>query len=74
MLTPSPKESHTDTLIGLVREIMRGAGVSMQSFRSVDREIAPGVYPALQRTRSRPYSRCHAARFDRAIGRAAVTV
>jgi len=44
-LTPSPKESHTDTLMDVVREIMRGAGVSVQSFRSVDHDIAPGVYP-----------------------------
>ena len=44
-LTPSPKESHTDTLMDVVREIMTGAGVSVQSFRVVDHDIAPGVYP-----------------------------
>ncbi|MDA3875454.1 MAG: flavodoxin family protein [Halothiobacillus sp.] len=44
-LTPSPKDSHTDTLMDVVREIMSGAGVSIKSFRSVDHDIAPGVYP-----------------------------
>ncbi len=44
-LTPSPKESHTDTLMDVVRDIMTGAGVAVQSFRVVDHDIAPGVYP-----------------------------
>jgi len=44
-LTPSPKESHTDTLMDVVRSIMSGAGVSVRSFRSVDHDIAPGVQP-----------------------------
>jgi len=44
-LKPSPKESHTDTLMNVVRDIMHGAGVSIKSFRSVDHGIAPGVYP-----------------------------
>jgi multimeric flavodoxin WrbA len=44
-LTPSPQDSHTDTLMDVVREIMSGAGVSIKSFRSVDHDIAPGVYP-----------------------------
>jgi len=44
-LTPSPKESHTDTLMDVVRKIMTGAGVSVQSFRVVDHNIAPGVHP-----------------------------
>jgi multimeric flavodoxin WrbA len=44
-LTPSPEVSHTDTLMSVVREIMIGAGVSIQSYRSVDQDIAPGVYP-----------------------------
>lgn len=43
-LKPSPKESHTDILMGVVRNIMRDAGVSIQSFRAVDHDIAPGVY------------------------------
>ena len=43
-LTPSPEDSHTDTLMDVVREIMSGAGVSIKSFRSVDHDIAPGVY------------------------------
>lgn len=44
-LKPSPKNSHTDTLMDVVRDIMRGAGAKVQSFRSVDHDIAPGVYP-----------------------------
>ncbi len=44
-LTPSPQPSHTDTLMDVVREIMIGAGVAVQSFRAVDHDIAPGVYP-----------------------------
>jgi len=44
-LKPSPKLSHTDTLMDVVREIMIGAGVAVQSFRAVDHDIAPGVYP-----------------------------
>lgn len=44
-LTPSPKESHPDTLMDVVRKIMTGAGVSVQSFRAVDDNIAPGVHP-----------------------------
>lgn len=44
-LTPSPKDSHTDMLMDVVRDIMRGAGVSVSSYRSVDHDIAPGIYP-----------------------------
>ncbi|MGB7409113.1 MAG: flavodoxin family protein [Pontixanthobacter sp.] len=44
-LTPSPKGSHTDTLMDLVRDIMRTAGVAVQSYRLVDHDISPGVYP-----------------------------
>ncbi len=44
-LSPSPKKSHTNTLMDVLRHIMRDAGVSIQSFRSVDHDIAPGVYP-----------------------------
>lgn len=44
-LKPSPQESHTDLLMDVVREIMKGAGVSVTSFRSVDHAISPGVYP-----------------------------
>ena len=44
-LTPSPKGSHTEKLMAIVRDIMTGAGVRVQSFRAVDHDIAPGVYP-----------------------------
>ncbi len=44
-LTPSPAESHTDTLMDVVRDIMAGAGVDIKSFRMVDHDVAPGVYP-----------------------------
>ena len=44
-LTPSPRPSHTDTLMDVVQEIMADVGVSVSRFRSVDHDIAPGVYP-----------------------------
>lgn len=44
-LTPSPKDSHTETLMDVVRGIMESAGVKHQSYRFVDHDIAPGVYP-----------------------------
>lgn len=44
-LTPSPKNSHTDTLLDVVRGIMSGAGVTVRSFRSIDEDIAAGVFP-----------------------------
>lgn len=47
-LNKSPKTSHTDTLMDVVRTIMAGAGVEVKSFRSVDHDIAPGVYPDMR--------------------------
>ncbi len=47
-LTPSPKSSHTDTLMDVVRDIMKSAGVEINNFRAVDHEIAPGVYPDMR--------------------------
>lgn len=44
-LSPSPTDSHTETLMDVARDIMRDAGVSVTSFRIVDHDIAPGVYP-----------------------------
>ena len=44
-LTPSPAFSHTECLMDVVRKIMEDAGISVQTFRSVDHDIAPGVYP-----------------------------
>lgn len=44
-LTPSPKESHTETLMDVVGAIMEKAGVTVTRARAVDHDIAPGVYP-----------------------------
>lgn len=44
-LTASPKISHTETLMGVVARIMEFAGCSVQLYRAVDHDIAPGVYP-----------------------------
>ena len=44
-LSPSPRESHTDTLMDVVCAIMEKAGVGISSVRAVDHDIAPGVLP-----------------------------
>lgn len=44
-LTPSPGDSHTDTLIGISADVMRKQGVTVDVIRSVDHAIAPGVQP-----------------------------
>lgn len=44
-LTPSPSFSHTECLMAVVRDIMEDAGVTVESYLSVDHDIAPGVYP-----------------------------
>ena len=44
-LTPSPSFSHTGCLMDVVRSIMVDAGVLAETVRSVDHDIAPGVYP-----------------------------
>lgn len=44
-LKPSPSFSHTECLMDVVQKIMEDAGVTVQSYRSVDHAIAPGVYP-----------------------------
>ncbi len=44
-LTPSPAFSHTECLMDVVQKIMEDAGISVEVFRSVDHDIAPGVYP-----------------------------
>lgn len=38
-------DSHTDTLMDMSREIMRKNGVSVDSVRATEYELAPGVYP-----------------------------
>lgn len=43
-LKPSPQKSHTDLLIEVSRQIMDKQGVKTKVIRSVDHDIAPGVY------------------------------
>ena len=44
-LKKSPRMSHTEGLISRSREIMTQCGVSTQTFRVIDHEVATGVYP-----------------------------
>lgn len=44
-LTPSPGESHTQTLMDKSMAIMEANGVTVDSIRAVDHDIAPGVQP-----------------------------
>jgi multimeric flavodoxin WrbA len=44
-LKPSPEVSHTEILIGISKAIMEKHGVKTKLIRSVDHDIAPGVYP-----------------------------
>jgi multimeric flavodoxin WrbA len=44
-LTPSPKTSHTETLMNVVSKVMESAGCKVKLYRAVDNDIAPGVYP-----------------------------
>ena len=44
-LKPSPEVSNTQELIDISAEIMRRQGVSVDQFRAVDHDIAPGVWP-----------------------------
>lgn len=44
-LTPSPGRSHTDGLIEASAHIMRTHGVDVEVIRTVDEDIATGVYP-----------------------------
>jgi len=44
-LKPSPEVSNTQGLIDISAEIMRRQGVSIDEFRAVDHDIAPGVWP-----------------------------
>jgi multimeric flavodoxin WrbA len=44
-LKRSPEVSHTDILLDTVREILVSVGVEVESVRSADHDIAPGVYP-----------------------------
>jgi multimeric flavodoxin WrbA len=44
-LTKSPADSHTGHLVELSRKIMDKQGVSTQVIRTIDHDIATGVYP-----------------------------
>ena len=44
-LTPSPGLSHTDLLLENSAAIMRAQGVSVETVRAVDLDLAPGVQP-----------------------------
>ena len=44
-LSPSPAVSHTETLASISMDIMKKHGVDVELIRSVDHDIAPGVYP-----------------------------
>jgi multimeric flavodoxin WrbA len=44
-LKPSPQKSHTELLAQISMNIMKKHGVSVEMIRSVDHDIAPGVYP-----------------------------
>ena len=44
-LKRSPRPSHTDTLLDVVRGIFRAQGVAVESVRFVDQAVAPGVQP-----------------------------
>ena len=47
-LTRSPEVSHTQLLIDVSANIMAKQGVSVDQFRSVDHQIATGVYPDMR--------------------------
>jgi len=44
-LTRSPEPSHTETLIGVSRQIMEAQGVHVEVLRAIDHDIATGIYP-----------------------------
>ena len=44
-LKRAPEPSHTDRLMNVAAAIMRTQGVSCETVRAVDLDIAPGVYP-----------------------------
>jgi multimeric flavodoxin WrbA len=44
-LTPSPRPSHTQTLMDRSIALMRSHGVAVTSLRAVDHNVAPGVQP-----------------------------
>ena len=47
-LKPSPQVSHTQGLIDVSVAIMEANGVTVDQFRAVDHDLAPGVYPDMR--------------------------
>jgi multimeric flavodoxin WrbA len=47
-LTRSPEPSHTDTLIKISTDIMNKHGVTTEVIRTIDRDIALGIYPDMR--------------------------
>ncbi len=47
-LTPSPAESHTELLINISRNIMEKHGAQVEVIRTIDHDIATGVYPDMR--------------------------
>ncbi|MDB5169499.1 MAG: hypothetical protein JWO41_855 [Candidatus Saccharibacteria bacterium] len=47
-LTKSPGESHTDLLIKISTDIMKKHGVGVEVIRTIDHDIATGVYPDMR--------------------------
>lgn len=47
-LTRSPEKSHTDLLIDISRKIMQKQGVKTEVIRTIDHDIATGVYPDMR--------------------------
>lgn len=47
-LKKSPEKSHTELLINISRNIMEKQGVSTEIIRSIDHDIAVGVYPDMK--------------------------
>lgn len=47
-LTKSPKRSHTDLLIAISKKIMEKNGVEVEVLRTIDHDIATGVWPDMR--------------------------
>ncbi len=48
-LNKSPKPSHTDLLINLSKSIMEKRGIKTEVIRTIDHDIADGVYPDMRK-------------------------
>jgi len=47
-LSKSPEESHTERLINISKSIMEKHGVKVEVIRTIDRDIAVGVWPDMR--------------------------